>query len=216
MTNGEIHHQERVEANIKPFTAEEFNSFLSKRRQEWLEREVGTNPNGHFDVTKYNEFYDRETRKLIDELIKESERFKYVFQTANGSIYFVLETGESQRLKCSQGKFEWSSIQPLLKNLFFVSGSESERILKLIRESYKGYDALLGIPLEEVNLGVGVHPVELNMHHAPKDFDTLLERSGDRIVLKAQKHEWDDHNEPGQISNGIHIGNAVTNIVKGI
>ncbi len=214
MGNSELNHPEQFEANIKPFTAEEFQLLISEYKDDWRSSDFYKNSDGRIDEGKYHEFYNVEMRALIESLIKESERFKHVFQTSNGSSYFVLNSGESQRIKCSDNKFDSRSIQPLLNDLFFVSDAEFERLIKLVKGSYLRYDALLGIPIEEVDFAVGAHPIELNMHHAPSPFDILLERSGNIMFLNAKKHEWDPPGLQGQISNGVHIGNRVVKIIK--
>ncbi len=165
-------------------------------------------------------FFDKELKILINRLISEKERFGRIFQTKNGSVYFLLKSGESKRVKCKNGKYDEYSIQPLVKDIVFVGEQDQKEMLKKCEESYRRYDAVLGMVLEEKVLEKGVCPVEFNLYHYDRSFDTSLVREGSRFkIIASKRNMWEDQNylpedQRGQISNGIHIGNPITKIIK--
>lgn len=94
--------------------------------------------------TRIDEGKDIEKRKeivlgLLEKLLAERERFKHVFKTDKGSTYFILETGESLRIKKQQPS-KWQDeyeVQPLVKHIFFISPEEWSRIFEVIKNGWQ-------------------------------------------------------------------------------
>ena len=71
---------------------------------------------------------------LLEDLLNHKEKFKNVFKTENGSTYFILNSGESIRIK-KQTPSKWESeyeIQPLLKKIFFIAPEDWDKLYSII------------------------------------------------------------------------------------
>lgn len=211
---------EITEAKIGPYTPEQLRSVFSEWNNKFIKSQTHSDSDETVDENIFNQLYDSHLRELIAKLIKEKEKFGHIFETEHGSVYFMLQSGESLRVKCSHGKFNEYSVNHVLKDIFFISESEQERLLDICKKSGRHHDGVLGVPIEIVSLSEGSCPVELNMYDSDRKFDTAIMKSGNKVKLVAPKFGWTqrfDFNEEdaqGQISNGIHIGHKITKVIR--
>lgn len=80
----------------------------------------------------------QETRALLDTLLQEAHQFTSVFRTSNGSMYFVLPTGESQRVKFGlllDGKTQGYRVQPMMKHIVFIDPKHWPQVQDLIQHT---------------------------------------------------------------------------------
>jgi hypothetical protein len=77
--------------------------------------------------------------ELLSKLIREKEKFRHVFRTKNGSTYFVLDSGESLRIKRQQADEQHTEyvIQPFIKHIFFISPEDWNRLADIISNARK-------------------------------------------------------------------------------
>jgi hypothetical protein len=191
-----------------PFNVEELRDLLDKCQDEWID----SRERGKEDRQNYEEFYDKKYRELINRLIQEKDRFAHIFKTENGSVYFTLFSGHSQRIKAREGRFYDFSKQPMVNDHFFVSQKAKVRIMKIVEKADMDFSSLLECPIITTELKVGVYPVELNIYKYGTKFATKVERTRDNVVLKYQGKQSSSIRP--QISNGIHVGNQVVEILK--
>ncbi|MEI7425583.1 MAG: hypothetical protein WCK16_01485 [Candidatus Moraniibacteriota bacterium] len=65
---------------------------------------------------------------FISELLTKKESFQFVFETENGSLYFVTKDGQSLRIKKENAEFKE---QPIFNKIIFLSQAEHEKYIKL-------------------------------------------------------------------------------------
>jgi hypothetical protein len=99
------------------------------------------------------EFEQQKIAELIEELLSEKEKFNKIFKTKNGSIYFVLDSGESFRIKNDALPGEKTNylINPFCSKIFFVPEKEFEKISKIISDNWEVYTRLLGTPFTDAD-----------------------------------------------------------------
>jgi hypothetical protein len=215
MRDNEISQLDQAEVAQNFYAPDELGAFLEHTYQSFPKYSSYKDSKGRTAEAAYYHAYDAAVRGLIDLLVKEQDRFKHIFQTDQGSMYFILSTGHSQRIKAEDGKFGPGSRQFMTKEIFFISPVEQERISNIVREApERRYGALLGKQIHTISLSVGSHPVELNINGYNPVFDVRLDRKEGAIIMNGARNEWDDPNREPQISNGIHIGHPVVKIYK--
>jgi hypothetical protein len=144
-------------------------------------------------------------KRCFDELLALKDGFEKVFETEQGSTYFLLKSGEVVRIKKKDAGYYPNSwyLPPMTKDIFFVSAGEMQ---KVINEYHK---ILSGKTINVVKCAVGVHPIELNTLY--DDVLVYDEVGSDRVTFKG--HQFSD----GFFSNNvtaIHCGNKITRIIK--
>lgn len=143
-------------------------------------------------------------RRCLDELLALKDGFEKVFETEQGSIYFLLKSGEVVRIKKKDEYYPNSwQIPPITKNIFFVS---ADQLQKIIDEYHK---ILSGKTIDVVKCGIGAHPIDLGLID-----DAVLvydEVGSDRVTFKGYKFSDGDFSEN---VSGIHCGNKITRIIK--
>ena len=200
------------------YTPEEFENEHNKWSNQLLSSEEGQVALKSDEAFKA--FFDREMSKRIERLVREKHKFRNIFKTSSGSVYFVLQNGESVRIKSYDGKFEEYSKHPPLKDLLFISKTEQERLLNVMKNSGRHHDGILGVPFETTPFQNDVCPIELNLYFSDRRFDTSIVEENGRVKLLApnnkwsQEETWYEEDARGQISNGIHIGRPITQIIK--
>ncbi len=215
MRDSENNQLAQAEITQNFYTPDELDKLLVQKYKSFPRYFNYKNNEGKTDEATYKSAYDEAVRGLIDNLIKEQSRFSHIFQTDQGSVYFILPTGHSQRIKAEGGKFGLGSRQFMTKEIFFISPAEQERIFNIVREAQeRRYNALLGTAIQTVPLSVGSHPVELNIEGYNPIFDARLERWEGSVIINGGGNELGIPNHAPQISNGIHIGHKITRVIK--
>lgn len=143
-------------------------------------------------------------KRCLDELLALKDGFEKVFETEQGSIYFLLKSGEVVRMKKKDEYYPNSwQMQPVRKDIFFVGAEEIQKIVS----EYKYI--LSGKTIEVVPCGIGAHPIDLSMiDDAVLVYDEI---GSDRVTFKGYKFSDGDFSEN---VSGIHCGNKITRIIK--
>lgn len=158
---------------------------------------------------------------FIDELLANKEKFSKVFQTENGSFYFVSEEGQSWRFKREEdGELRE---QPMLNKIVFLSPEEKDRFLELKNSRFfqENLVAFQGnsqwIPedqrkpykIKKADFEEGNFPLEIGAYHLP---EVIFNETDDSIeILGVRKY---DGSIEKCFSSGIHLGHAITKIHK--
>ena len=109
------HEKERIPA----MSATELLGYTSQLQEELLVAErKAPGTAGMFDEQK--KIYEQFIQRLLDS----SARFAHIFRTERGSIYFVLETGQSLRIKEQKYGYE---LQPLSTSIVYTEDGDETR-----------------------------------------------------------------------------------------
>ena len=177
-----------------PITLEE----LKNKRQKFLDLMYEF----EIDLEKDYKWYDVYTKKqqlLFDfiktELEKHKNEYSNIFQTTNGSIYFVLDSGESYRIKYtdSNGYDE----QPICDKIFFVD-SKTKTEIEEAKNYFQPEKKLLNKDWKTFPCKEGVFPIEFGIERFPK---INFSEKKDYINISGD--------EQGSFASGIHIGHSV-------
>ncbi len=123
----------------------------------------------------YRNMHNALHEELLQDLLKEKERFAKVFRTKNGSYYFQLINNQVRRIKfglTGHGENTYH-IEPQTQDLIFTT-SELEPVEK------DENDNIYKIKVHTADYGLGVIPVEFGLaHHEP----VVIEDEGSESVL---------------------------------
>lgn len=146
----------------------------------------------------------QERRDFIQNLtmdqVKQKGRFREIFSTESGSIYFVIQSGECLRIKHSMKEEKWS-VEGIHTHVFYLDDEQTEAI---IADGQKpGWSKrIVQTEIQTREFGVGMTPI---------DFGTLRDKNievrkldEDRIKLPADMF--------GDLKVEIHIGNKITKV----
>jgi hypothetical protein len=149
---------------------------------------------------------------FVEKLLLEKERFNKVFKTANGSVYFILETGETIRAKMVVDKYEFDEgdgqhfmFSPLMNNLFFLPQDESERLARV-------EDLSPGEKIKTVPYGLRVVPFEINIRGFGSQV-VFENNSGELLLIGTQTLGAEELDTEGNLV-GTHLGHPIIEIVK--
>src|SRR3989338_5188172 len=120
-----------------PFTLDE----LKKRYEEISTEAIDSYPNGGWERVQVQQAL---IKSWLDSLISQKEKFDKVFKTEKGSTYFILQTGESFRIK-KQEQTTWQgeyTVEPIATKTFFITLEEYE--LMRVMEEKHGFGNLIG------------------------------------------------------------------------
>jgi len=160
---------------------------------------------------------DQETHKLIEGLVEKleqkKERFRQVFETEQGSKYFVTQQGESVRIKRTNGeRYAQGDLQPPTRKIFFIDQNEFDRLPD------KRAEKLRDVKIRQAEYQEGAYPVELNIDGFGWEivFEEGEDPNGERyLVMKGSRpadHEIDKSSD--QLVGGFHMGHKITEIIK--
>lgn len=180
----------------------------------------------------FNEFKRRSherVEKLIRDLLQMSHRFKYVFLTESGSMYFVLDGGQCLRIKKDKSDKElwsYSSIQPITGRTYFVSEEEGKKAkyLNRIGSSWKrSFDRLIGEKYGgdrtvkySPQIAEELSPLEINLAHDKMGLAISDDGNAFEIVGEMEngvKVEGGD-DENAFLTGAMHLGHNITKIIK--
>lgn len=139
------------------------------------------------------------TNDFVEKQIAEVDGYKKIFKTERGSIYFVLNTGESMRVKKTN---EGLAIQPICHKIFYVDTQQAEQLEQMMKGTFWQED-IIGVPISTVSLTEGVRPVEFGIINMPEinfsEEENILSIKGDNT---------------GVFASGFHLGSVVSEIIK--
>jgi hypothetical protein len=233
----DVQRQEKsIEKAPAPMTVDEISGIVSDTKkalatagvdQLFLISEQGA-PERVAATEKHNEI----VQKMVDRLLAEKERFAHIFRTERGSIYFLLNSGESLRIRDNsdvsgtsigsvfyQGDAGAKTIRRMVQRTFFVDAEESEKIL-FVTDDLKRPEKIIGHTIRLTDYREGAFPVEFDEINS--DFETLLEEQGDTITVTGRQDPAITVNEyitqPEEIVDDrvgdMHLGNKITEVIK--
>ena len=156
---------------------------------------------------------------FIKDLIDNRERFQYIFETEKGSIYFVLHSGETMRIKKHKpgiwpGDYQ---IQNFTKRIFFIDASEENRLKAMILEDNKkeNINKLVGKKIFLTELREGVIPIEVDVVDLWEDEEhgrrAIFEFRDNKIVFKGDKIGGSINEKSIGL---VHFGHPIFKIIK--
>lgn len=175
-----------------------------------------------------SELKSRGIDELLEELLREKERFTSVFQTERGSYYFVLTDGSCLRIQeldadvRDEDDGRWRA-RPIADHVLFVDPSSIEQLRQL--RDYPGFVltegeataasrtiVLTGVRIGAVPFEYGFSSVAQGIKPVFRIDGSLAtyigsEKDGSSIPLDSQKHM-------GDYTLGVtHIGHAISDIL---
>ncbi|MEI6296887.1 MAG: hypothetical protein WCO84_04560 [bacterium] len=180
---------------IKQFEAKDLSGICNKYYDavDKIYEEV----EGSRDYKKIRGRIEEYTVGYMQELLKSKEKFLNVFKTENGSLYFVVKSGQSLRFKKQEtgnGDFE-TKINPIMDKIFFIDEGEVYEIMKEDKIELNE-EKIIKI----VKYGIGVRPFELNFYKDRSTKMEIVEIGSDNILVKGFAP--------------YHIGHKITEIIK--
>ena len=152
-------------------------------------------------------------KNFIDFLLKQKEAFQSVFETENGSIYFVSKNGQSWRFKKEDDHYKE---QPILNKILFLEPQEGSKFIDLkkkplFEEYLVGSPKLANQPTPYVfkksALTIGNIPLEVGINgFAPVVFE---ENESELKIIGTQKPNGDVEK---YFASGIHNGHPISKI----
>jgi len=146
-------------------------------------------------------------RAFLEQLLEKKEYFDKVFSTAKGSFYFILKTGESLRIKqnnnTSDPQYE---VQPILSEIFFITGTEAERIYKNHVLDWPGGS------IKTTDYGIGASPLEFNIKESESRI--IFDKEGNDLKNIRSKFKDRNKNNEEPLSGAYHIGHPISEIIK--
>ncbi|MFA5961472.1 MAG: hypothetical protein WC848_02200 [Parcubacteria group bacterium] len=186
----------------------DLDEFRKKMMDEIHQVEDEMDENGA-STKELREKRQRMMSEFVENLKIEKEKFKLVFETEKGSVYFVSKDGQSWRFKRDEdGKI---NDQPIVNKIFFVSDEEAERILEFKRADPNWQENIIGFEIRQSEFKEGVRPVEMGIKSSHQKL--FFEEGGGKIKL-AKVVFVHNNEEDDQFAAGIHIGHAVSRIWK--
>ena len=143
-------------------------------------------------------------RRCLEELLELKDGFEKVFETEQGSTYFLLQSGEVVRIQKKDSFYPNSWYIPqITKDIFFVSTDELQKILnEYIR-------ILSGKTINTVKCAVDAHPIELSTF----DDAALLYDEVESGKVHFKGYKYSDGFFLSNVS-ARHCGNKITRIIK--
>lgn len=187
-------HIESSEVTPKPLTPDELQAEL-KTLDESLDNLVGRDAS----------FAEREDKRqqllkeFIDKQIKGKDRYENIFRTEKGSIYFILVSGESLRVKQQE---EGLKLQPLCRKVFYVDPQQDKELSEFSKK-YNFQEEIIGTPIKTITCDVGATPIEFGITHMPEI--KFTEEPGKITILG---------DILGDFASGYHRGHQITEIIK--
>lgn len=156
-------------------------------------------------------FTDRNFQDAVSGVVeawkKNPEGFSHIFETSQGSIYFMLEDGKCIRFKRS--KLIWVVERTLIfDHVFFLP----EYVFTVLNDLHEKGELQEGIfELSQSESGIlaymvpaeNFHPFEFRLHKYAND----IKFSYDNNVLRFNK-------ESGPFASGYHLGHKIVNLIK--
>ena len=153
-------------------------------------------------ISKKREFLEN----FVEKLKTMKEKFKFIFETENGSIYFVSKNGKSWRFKKEEGE-DYFSDQPILNKIIFISPEEREKYLE-IQNTPLFQELLVGYSFQKSDISKGFFPLEIGA----QGFREVVFEETEK-TLKIIGTKINDEVEP-IFASGIHLGHSISNIFK--
>ena len=155
----------------------------------------------------------------VEQLLSERARFKRIFKTSNGSIYFQLETGECARVKNISNKSEFDQgegvhykFQPLTTDLVFISQAETEKILNGMRnrQGMRPRDKI-----KTTDFAEGAYPLELNLYnYGIKNIFKKEDRVLDLLGTSDRSDSYSSVRVEDRLEGPYHLGHPIAEIIK--
>jgi hypothetical protein len=152
------------------------------------------------------------TEGYLHSLLEQKERFGHIFKTENGSVYFVLKTGECWRFKKEKKDGSYKE-QPIVLNTFFLDKDFGDDFEKRLKDDRLFMDIIIGEKIKISKIELGARPLELGIF----GFDeAALEKGEDYIKILGTKTKLEDDQEEivSQLFFGFHLGHRIKKIIK--
>lgn len=143
-------------------------------------------------------------KKFTEKLKNEKEKFQNIFETENGSLYFITKNGESLRIKKDGNE---AKIQPICRKVFFVE----EKTFNELMENRRYLDEyLLAHKIKTCPAKTGAHPFEFQIIGFP---EIIYEVNEGELKIHGTKYEKGEEIQKSFVS-GFHLGHKIINIIK--
>lgn len=173
-------------------------SELKKAVKNVTDLEMQLYENDSVNFTAKEQILQQKIESLILNCIEKKTRFKHIFYTEKGSVYFVTQEGSSLRIKKEDNKY---TIQPFCHHIIFLSEEVRNRI-NLLRDSGWLQENIINQEIQTVECLVGAYPFEFGI----EGFYPILvkEHSGVIQILG---------DEEGMFASGYHLGHKITEVI---
>lgn len=139
-------------------------------------------------------------KQFREQLLAEKDRFKNVFRTEHGSLYFTLLTGESLRIKQVGNRQE---LKPICGKVFYTDAATAAQLGHAVKESHSRYQPIVNQPITTGECVVGAIPVEFGIIGMPP---INFEEVPGRITILGDRM--------GDFASGFHYGHPITEVIK--
>jgi len=139
-------------------------------------------------------------KKFIEQQIEKKDTYKNIFRTEQGSIYFILETGESLRIKnTAEEKLE---VQPILNHIYFIDRDQRDK-LEEMRQQDSLQENIINKPIQIHPCKTGLIPFEFGIEGMQ---EIHVIKKNDVITITGDNY--------GSFASGYHIGHKIIEMIK--
>lgn len=201
----ECHHPEKIES----FNLDDICQF-QKEIKEKLDKNYDSENISFEEKEKKNQEL---IKNFIKKLIEKKDKFHYVFKTEKGSIYFVLESGQSWRFQKKINKYE---VQPILNKIFFIN-REIAKEFENAEDNYSDglQEFILNRKISTINPRIGAVPFEFWITGLT---EIIFKQEKNYIQIIGTKYREDNNGEDDKVlphfASGCHMGHSITEIIK--
>lgn len=138
--------------------------------------------------------HEKATQEILDQLLREKERFQSIFKTEHGSTYFVTETGQALRFKIDEE--EGLQIKPLLNKIVYLDDDVKQDLFALYKKRELEHIVGIRIPIGPVGVGKwvfefgGIYPKIDTEFEVGQDAEGQYLRIWGNHIPEEEKGRW--------------------------
>lgn len=149
--------------------------------------------------SEYSQLRQQRFAELREKLLGDKDRFQHIYKTMSGSLYFLLQSGESFRMKEEETGIGFGP-EPVTQAVIFVTPQQ----LRQIQERNDDFRlALTSEPIQAQKCEVGMVPIEINMVGEPEI--SLLTDEDSMLTIQPG---------PDRSIDIYHIGHPISEVVR--
>lgn len=150
--------------------------------------------------------YQEIIKIFLEKLIENKDKFKLVFKTSNGSVYFVSKNDQCWRFKAIEDSYKE---QPIVKKVFFVSQTQANKIKKLQSDEF-WQENIINYKIVKTGFDIDTVPVEFGVVGLP---EIIFQEDSESLTILGTKYKNQKEIDPS-FASGFHLGHPILEIIK--
>ncbi len=206
-----VEKNEVEDIGVEAYKIEEISDRLKK---VFLAKHIALDDKVNLDLRQ------EEMQKEIDTLISEKSKFKHVFKTDRGSIYFQTNDGVARVQNDKNGYWKFQFVKD---NIFYIPKEDAEELLEMLEIEERNilgehlsdevFARRAGVNSEYLcNKPISIDKIELGMYPLDFGFGGVGREIG--FIIKNNKLIIKGNNNGHLGGSAIHIGDKIVEIIK--